>query len=1223
MDSTIEPYDRLGPYRLKKRLGQGGMGEVYLGIDPDGRELAIKLIRPDLGEQSDVRMRFAREARAAAKLKHPNIAELHDFGVYDGRFFMALELVRGGTLADWRDFAPEGPALLRVFQRILAALAHAHARGVVHRDLKPENILLGTDANGEPQPKLMDFGVVHFRNEDDGDNPENHILGTPAYMSPEQAMRLSDVMPASDLYSVGVMLFEFLTGELPFRSDSAAGMILALMNQTIPPIALLDGYESGLPWDAFMQRILAKDPGERFAFAADAARELATMRLTGQPSPRHRMTKIVEEGSVWITVARSVTAMETAHELSAATIPDHRIGALLAAQVDGPGWTDILGEVPAFERTPTVVLPTGPAPVQMFQLRGVPFEGRKDVLEQLTQQLDRVVGQALGGGMLIAGALGLGKSRIVDQVRELVEERAWMQVWSGDYDGRPSGPEVGLELALRRGLGVTSLTGTRLEKRLADVLDRIGIDDAWGRNAVGELCGASLSQPTNFQAEATRWAVIDRVLDRVSEERPVLLALDDIHLSDGAVLRFLEFLAATRNAPRRWFVLATYRPEYVRGGGSFASGLARLDDIPREFLSRVTLEDLKLRPLQRIVSSTLPMPQELVDVIAMRAGGNPLFALELVRHLVSTGMLNGVDEAPVAQTVLRDLPDAIGSILLKRLEQSADSPDQMATWERLAFLGLRFPIKLARSLELTRADGATVDIEGSITAGLVTGMLLLDDDDQILRFDSALLRQALLDRVTGRGQVETHEYSAALAKLRGFGEEADEQMLDIARHFDRAQKPDQALKYYSRAARFASERHRTVAALEAYRRMEAMVDAGGAGGDDARIEALIGQAMSYLRMGAFDEAEQSALLARRIAKLSRKPNPATATRVLAISARKKGDLRQARSLFEVAKVAHQRVGDQAGVAAALFGLGQLELRDGRAQESEAALREARRLYADLGDAHGEIGAIREMGRTAYTTGLYEEALELAEDALQRAEGHDDRRNSAMTRALIGEIMGALGDGRTANELFEQARDELAAIGDVHGARLATLSMGAIARSQDLADAARSHLEEAWTALSEMGDRQNAAIAALLLGAVEAEAGQWHSALPKIEEALERDAAERIDDPHFVSALVDVARLAIFGGRPDAARELLRVAAWKLERMSHGSPLYDRVDEVAYLQEALSEDDVQTVDLSAQDIANMEGLNETISDDPGASLGDTLVLTPEAAAKLRAEAADTD
>ncbi|MFT4706002.1 MAG: tetratricopeptide (TPR) repeat protein, partial [Bradymonadia bacterium] len=326
---------------------------------------------------------------------------------------------------------------------------------------------------------------------------------------------------------------------------------------------------------------------------------------------------------------------------------------------------------------------------------------------------------------------------------------------------------------------------------------------------------------------------------------------------------------------------------------------------------------------------------------------------------------------------------------------------------------------------------------------------------------------------------------------------------------------------------------------------------------------------------------------------------------------------------EVAKVAHQRVGDQAGVAAALFGLGQLELRDGRAQESEAALREARRLYADLGDAHGEIGAIREMGRTAYTTGLYEEALELAEDALQRAEGHDDRRNSAMTRALIGEIMGALGDGRTANELFEQARDELAAIGDVHGARLATLSMGAIARSQDLADAARSHLEEAWTALSEMGDRQNAAIAALLLGAVEAEAGQWHSALPKIEEALERDAAERIDDPHFVSALVDVARLAIFGGRPDAARELLRVAAWKLERMSHGSPLYDRVDEVAYLQEALSEDDVQTVDLSAQDIANMKGLNETISDDPGASLGDTLVLTPEAAAKLRAEAADTD
>ena len=209
-----------------------------------------------------MRRRFTREARAAAGLTHDNIVRLLDFGSDRGEFFLVTEFMEAGSLASWRHAGPDGETLSVVFGQVLEALSYAHARGVIHRDLKPENILLSFDGAGHARAKVADFGLAFFR--DEGEATERHdFVGTPAYMCPEQAMHTADLSPASDLYSVGVMLYEFIAGARPFKGDSAATTVLAHVNEPIPHCEVRPGYRVGGPLPAMLQRLLAKDPADR------------------------------------------------------------------------------------------------------------------------------------------------------------------------------------------------------------------------------------------------------------------------------------------------------------------------------------------------------------------------------------------------------------------------------------------------------------------------------------------------------------------------------------------------------------------------------------------------------------------------------------------------------------------------------------------------------------------------------------------------------------------------------------------------------------------------------------------------------------------------------------------------------------------------------------------------------------------------------------------------
>jgi serine/threonine protein kinase len=220
----VTDSDIAGRYRLERRIGAGGMSEVWEATDAElGRKVAVKLLAFDADPA-----RFDREARAAAGLAHPNVCALYDYGDAGGRRFMVLELLPGGSLDDRLAAGRPLPddETRRIAAEISAGLAHAHQRGVVHRDLKPANVLF--DAEG--RAKIADFGIARTRGAT-GLTEAGTVLGTAAYISPEQA-RGDPATPASDVYAFGVILFRMLTGRLPFEAPDA--LALAAMHRDLP-----------------------------------------------------------------------------------------------------------------------------------------------------------------------------------------------------------------------------------------------------------------------------------------------------------------------------------------------------------------------------------------------------------------------------------------------------------------------------------------------------------------------------------------------------------------------------------------------------------------------------------------------------------------------------------------------------------------------------------------------------------------------------------------------------------------------------------------------------------------------------------------------------------------------------------------------------------------------------------------------------------------------------
>ncbi|MCB0027535.1 MAG: protein kinase, partial [Anaerolineales bacterium] len=291
---------KVGRYELIEEIGKGGMATVFRAFDPIfKREVAVKLLDKSLLHEPSLKARFEREAQTIAALEHPAIVPVYDFGEEDGHLYLVMRLMLGGSLANR---IAQGPLplsdVLHILQRIGSALDRAHLKGVIHRDLKPGNIMF--DEYGDAY--LGDFGIARLTESTvtlTGDN----IIGTPAYMSPEQIHGDKTLDSRSDIYALGVICFEMLTGQRPYTDSSPSRVMMRHVMDPIPDIRQL---KPDLPprVENVITQSMAKQPAERFATAAALTDTFEGVLQGAEMTGAQEATTVVEP----VAVTRPVTA---------------------------------------------------------------------------------------------------------------------------------------------------------------------------------------------------------------------------------------------------------------------------------------------------------------------------------------------------------------------------------------------------------------------------------------------------------------------------------------------------------------------------------------------------------------------------------------------------------------------------------------------------------------------------------------------------------------------------------------------------------------------------------------------------------------------------------------------------------------------------------------------------------------------------------------------------
>ncbi|HZF79081.1 MAG TPA: protein kinase [Rubrivivax sp.] len=342
---------QVGRYRIQSRLGRGGMATVYRAHDPSiGREVAIKFLHASLAEDDECRDRFLREARAAGGLSHPNIVIVHDVGEIEGRPYMAMELVDGMPLSEILEKTPQ--LLVRdavlIGMQLGRALEYAHARGIVHRDIKPGNIMLLKDGQ---TIKVTDFGIAHM---DDGGSMRTQVgavLGTPQYMSPEQALG-EKIDGRTDLFSTGIVLYQMLAGDRPFRGDSAIAIAAKIAKEDPPP---LGAKRSDVPaaLRRVVERCLAKKPEQRYQTGQELAEALKKVLVQIDEQAREQgQRRIVPLRVKWAAtmalivavVMGSTAAFITSRQYTALMGQASDYGASMARFIAAQNAASVLGE---------------------------------------------------------------------------------------------------------------------------------------------------------------------------------------------------------------------------------------------------------------------------------------------------------------------------------------------------------------------------------------------------------------------------------------------------------------------------------------------------------------------------------------------------------------------------------------------------------------------------------------------------------------------------------------------------------------------------------------------------------------------------------------------------------------------------------------------------------------------------------------------------------------
>jgi len=967
-------------YRLENLIGEGATGAVYrtrdLFLDID---VALKVVRRNLALHRRFRARFGREATISARLVHPRLVPVYDYGkTPDGRPFVAMAYANCGNMGDFLASSPPLEEMLHLLDEVLEALANLHANGFVHQDLKPPNVLHFRDPEHGGDDRIhawvSDLGETHALSVL-AQNPGG-VGGTPAFMAPEQlAQQPQDMGPWTDLYAVGLMLWESLCGRPPHQGQDRKGL-LAQRLEPPPTPALPDGRPIPGAIEEILDNLLDPEPRQRYDRAADVRRAL-----------RNAVTEM-ETGVRVMPLGAGIRA--SVPRFSGNALNDALLGA------PPPARNRVARDAVRWNMVPPEPLPATPPPefgkgthargsLSLLALRELPMIGR-DALRQVIWDVARRVEELQEPGvMILVGDSGTGKTRLVESVARPLDEGGYMEVTRLRYHW-PPGLDDGYRGAVLQLLSPWYDTREELETRLGRWLSRdrrLPRDDvALEASVLTRWCGHGEAGEPAVNA-AVGLAYLYRHLDARAWRGGACLVLDDVHRAseEGDGLAIAQALLDRTVGERPVLLLATVAAEALKKNDELREQLRQLE--ARGALV-VQVPPLTLDETRQVLDEALLIDATLANEVAHICSGNPLAVSLLLRDWACRDLLvlgdNGVFQLRPGIPIEEAVPSNIEQLYVNRLQaavQTAEEPaDTAEALAAAALAGQEPPANLVRTVSETGLDGL-----------LASGVLR--ESEEALTFEHGSVQQIALRlaiRLPDVAEIHTNLANTWIELGKRTGMSVS---FPIGVHLLRGNDPHSASGHLIRATRGLIEEGRN--RLADWVSTLAIEAAELAGSAIARQEARRLHAEALIELRQYERAEQllrEALTLEPIDRLTL----ARLTLLLSRAAIGKGDLDSCRRFLDQAGVAFATLRDRDGLRDVIHGQAALERLEGHPQLAVRHFQEALDLVHD--DPRREVLILSGLVEAMLTAGELVSVNEYRRRMLDVARQSGDTRNIA-------------------------------------------------------------------------------------------------------------------------------------------------------------------------------------------------------------------------------------
>ena len=1029
----------IGTFELTERIGVGGMAEVWRAEHAAlGTAVAVKVITGGRALDPRYHERFTREVQAVARLNHPGIVRVFDYGKVEGEGghgirpgspFLAMELADGGTVEEHvpTDFA----GLRRVLLHVLDALAYSHARGVVHRDIKPGNVLLARRDDGSVRAKLTDFGIAHA---DDPDTDMtrgslNEASGTPDYMPPEQLQgRWRDYGPGTDLYALGCMAWEIATQSVPFRGTSAIQIAMAHMVEELP------AFEPAFPvpdgFSQWLHRLLEKEPHDRFERAADAAFMLGRLGLAAssswdgpssaafvpsRPSTGDEFSYAADDDADETTVLTQMLDWAPAAASEVFDADD----STTVLNLSEMSWVEASAEGEEIAEVPPVPVDwrresadAGPVVAGMglglFGLREIPFVGRHDERDAIWEGLRDVATRRKPRTIVISGRSGTGKSRLVQWISERAEEVGAATAMCAVH-GTVESSKHGIAHMLERYFVTWRLEDFEsVRVRVQDFVQRMWADDPRaGMEFVDQEARALTSvaaphaitspgEDVVFASSQERLACVQRMLERVATSRPLILWIDDAQWGEEA-LELATSVLQSSDLPV--LVLLTVQEDTTPDDGA----RALLEQIARHPSTRqLHLDDLEPTYQFELVQKLAGLDDRATERVVAATGGNPLFAIQLVGHWVERGALVPTHDG-FRVTSDGDLPSEIHSLWKRRVQDLVT---------RFGGESQRIALELAATLG---DDVAEIEWQATCMYAEVEPherlINELVDQGLTMRFEGGfsfvhkLLADSIRTEAHARNTARHHHLMCADVLRTIYGRNPDRVLERVANHFVQAEEWEQAVEPLEELVKkqlAAGELVEAMATLEL--RTEALDELRVDGFDQRRVENWLYQGLVHLRAGNPSNAEFEFQRVMNVASPQRWRLPvALAQRGLGELAANAGHLSEALEAYNKAEGYFGDDAEPSELATLYEARADTYKAMGSPAEAREDLSRALDLHRMVGDKLQELNVLNRVAATFLAEGDVSAAREVAEWGIEEGRQLGNRAAEAGCWMTMGEI----------------------------------------------------------------------------------------------------------------------------------------------------------------------------------------------------------------------------